>query len=90
LLGHFWTLEKWETGRAWLMPSAMSGRVRYSGGSIGYRLAPLTTKSTSCPSQAEQRKRRAQSVTAVSAFQLPTSWWRSAEAHKLLNRMNLM
>jgi hypothetical protein len=36
-------------------------------GRSGYLAAPLTTKSTSCPSQAEQRKRRAQSVTAVSA-----------------------
>ena len=26
----------------------------------------------------------------LAGFQLPTSWWRSAEAHKLLNRMNLM
>jgi hypothetical protein len=33
----------------------------------GYRFVPLTTKSTSRPSQAEQRSRRAQSGMAVSA-----------------------
>jgi hypothetical protein len=38
---------------------------RAAGGA--YRLAPLTTKSTERPPQAEQRSRAAQSMTAVAS-----------------------